>query len=95
MENTLKWVSDLVVGSEVYIRCMRSDHGCSMVSVDHPDYGSQPLVKCRVAQIDVCGVKDLFGLVWADTMEPVGLPIFPWNLLDVHGNPCTLPVVVV
>jgi len=90
--NTLKWVSNLVVGSEVYIRCLRSDSGCSMASVDHPDHALQPLVKCRIAQVDVCGVKDLYGLVWADTGKPVGLPIHPWNLLDMHGDLRTFPV---
>lgn len=92
MGNTLKWVHNLVVGSEVYIRCLRSDSGCVMLPRDDEDYRMQPLVKCRIAQIDVCGVKDLFALVWADTGKPVGLPIHPWALLNEYGDLRLFPV---
>ena len=88
----LKWVHNLVVGSEVYIRVLRSDSGACMLSADHPEYKTQPLVKCRIAQIDVCGVPNLFGLAWADTCRPVGLPIHPWQLLNEYGDLRAFPV---
>ncbi len=92
MENAIKWVHSLQVGSEVYIRCLRSEHGCCILSRDHLDYGAQPLVKCRIDRIGVCGIKDILALVWADTGSPVGLPFQVWDLRDQFGAELAFPL---
>jgi hypothetical protein len=70
------------VGDTVYILARRSDSGCVCPPPESASAPSYPIVECRVAQVDVCGSKGVYGLVWADTEEPVGLPFSERSLWD-------------
>lgn len=64
------------VGDTVYVLARRSEGGCSSVAPQHPSAPSYPVCEAVVAQVDVCGVKGCYGLVWADNGEPVGIPFY-------------------
>jgi hypothetical protein len=59
-------------GDKVYVRLKRMEGGCT-TQRGNKEY---PLVECVVAQVDVCGSEGCYGLEYADTREPVGLPFF-------------------
>lgn len=63
------------IGDTVFFLAKRSEGGCRSVGPAHPQAASYPVCEAVVAQTDVCGVKGCYGLVWADTGEPVGLPL--------------------
>lgn len=73
-------------GDTIYIRAHRTAGGTSMVNQHHKDWGKDPVHPVIVAQVAVCGIQDCYGVEWADTREPVGLPIFPFNIVDADGN---------
>jgi hypothetical protein len=61
-----------------------------MVNRHSPDWTNHPVHQVVIAQVAVCGIPDCYGVEWADTREPVGLPIFPFNIVNSIGNPVSV-----
>lgn len=84
------------VGSLVRVRLARTQGGASKVSPDHPSYRTYPEVRCRIAQVAVCGVPGIFALEYLDG-KPVGLPFSEEDFLEVvpgrRGKPVAMATV--
>lgn len=74
------------IGDRIHIRAIREPGGTIMCERLSPGWADQPVHTVVVAQVRVCGIPDCYGVEWADTREPVGLPIFPSNIVDADGN---------
>ena len=70
-------------GSWVQVRVRRSEGGSSNVGQFHEDYLSYPLVRCRVAQVNICGAG-IYGLEYEDG-HPIGLPFWREDIVSVEG----------
>ncbi len=77
------------VGDTVYVRLKRyaDGSGTSYVNFAHPDHDTYPVHKCVIAQVDVGGAEGVYGLEWADSREPIGLPFYASAFCDADGKP--------
>lgn len=81
-----KSVPTYKIGDTVYILANRGSGGTMCPPPGHPAEKGCSLHKCVVAQVDVGGVEGCYGLEWADTCVPVGLPFYHWSFCDATGE---------
>ncbi len=76
--------SRITVGTSVKIRIRRAadDSGSSRLSRDSQDYGSMPLVRCRVTQVGIAGIPDVFSLSYEDG-KAIGLPFWKEDFEEI------------
>lgn len=72
------------IGDKVFILAKRMEGGSSSVSPESAQAPSYPIVECVVTQVDVCGIEGCYGLVWADTEEPIGLPFYERSMFPTE-----------
>lgn len=65
-------MAEIKIGSWVRIRLRPAGTGFSRVDLEDQDYLFCPVVRCRVAAVDVCGVRGLYSLQYEDG-KPIGL----------------------
>lgn len=71
-------------GDTVWVRLERLEGGARAQAGND----ALPLTECVVAQVDVCGVRGCYGLEYADTRRPVGLPFFEHCFEQVRCGRC-------
>ena len=65
-------MADIKIGSWVKVRLRQTGGGSSRVAFEDKDYLLCPVVRCRVAAVDICGVNGLYSLQYEDG-KPIGL----------------------
>ena len=77
-------MAEIKIGSWVKVRLRRACGGYSRVTPEHQDYLLYPVVRCRVSEVDICGVKGLYALQYEDG-KPIGLPFTRRDFESVEG----------